>query len=315
MTIRANLEFPSGIRRAWLIYRDGEAGEEQSVEFRRAEVGPYAAQTAALRGPTVWYRIELELEDGQRSQAFGSREAMQQVQVRDPELVRQEKASLALVRGRRSVVATSVEYVHFGTVAADVLTPAGTIERRSVEDRYYRIEAGYTYRLLGSIAEFGIRGGVVRGRSLVPGQVDPSKFDVGLNYGAPTLRVRAREGFHIEATLLTSVTEVGFSTGGGAAMLLGNPYGSKLTLGFESIQTFGTRFYSRLDLALTGGLSVAPLVEVTNMPHADRYGVRLLSEVSASLGSGLAVAARLGYQARDADSGGPSGGLAFSYAF
>jgi hypothetical protein len=57
------------------------------------------------------------------------------------------------------------------------------------------------------------------------------------------------------------------------------------------------------------------MVEVTNMPHADRYGVRLLSELSFQLGGGLQAAARLGYQARDADSGGLSGGASVSYAF
>jgi hypothetical protein len=285
------------------------------VEFRRAQKGPYAAQTGVLTGAAVSYCIELELVDGQRVAVFASRGAMHEVQVRDPEPVRQEKAALEQVGGRRSVVTSLVEYVHFGRVTADVISEAGTLERRTIDDRYYRIEAGYTYRMLGTIAEFGIRGGMVRGRSLVPGQTDPSKYDVGLNYGAPTIRLRAGDGVHFEGTLLTSVTEIGFSTGGGGAVILGNPYGRRLMLGFESIQTFGTRFYSRLDLSLPHGIGIAPMVEVTNMPHADRYGVRLLSELSFQLGGGLQAAARLGYQARDADSGGLSGGASVSYAF
>jgi hypothetical protein len=308
-----DMENPDTIRKAWLVYSDG-GGAVKEVEFRRAENGPYAAQIVDPAGLTVGYSIELELVDGRRVPGFASREAMHEVQVQETEEVLQEKASLGQVGGRRSVVSSSFEYVHFGSVTTEVMNEAGTLERRAISDRYYRIEAGYTYRALGTIAEFGIRGGVVRGRAVVPGQTDPAKFDVGLNYGAPTIRLRALEGLHLEGTLLTSVTEVGFSTGGGAAVLLGNPYGNRLTVGFESIQTFGTRFYSRLDLRV-GGVSIAPIVEITDMPHADRYGVRLLTELTLPLYEGLQASARLGYQARDADSGGLSAGLTLSHAF
>ena len=57
------------------------------------------------------------------------------------------------------------------------------------------------------------------------------------------------------------------------------------------------------------------IVEVTDMPHADRTGVRLLLEGRAELRDGYGVSALIGYQARDASSGGVAGGLAFSYAF
>jgi len=51
------------------------------------------------------------------------------------------------------------------------------------------------------------------------------------------------------------------------------------------------------------------------MPHSDRYGVRLLTEATIPLGAGFLLAGRLGYQARDADSGGLSAGASMSYAF
>ncbi len=111
------------------------------------------------------------------------------------------------------------------------------------------------------------------------------------------------------------MTEVGFSVGTGAALLVGDPYGSKLTLGFESIQVFGTRMYSRMDIVARRDLIVAPIVEVTDMPHADRFGVRLLTEARYDAGRGFGVGLRAGYQARVATSGGPTGGLHASYAF
>jgi hypothetical protein len=57
------------------------------------------------------------------------------------------------------------------------------------------------------------------------------------------------------------------------------------------------------------------VIEVTNMPSAEEYGVRLLGEVSFELAGGFSLAARGGYQARVANSGGPSGGATLSYAF
>jgi hypothetical protein len=51
------------------------------------------------------------------------------------------------------------------------------------------------------------------------------------------------------------------------------------------------------------------------MPHADAYGVRLIGEAAYDVGSGFTVAVRGGYQAREATSGGPSGGLRLGWAF
>jgi hypothetical protein len=114
---------------------------------------------------------------------------------------------------------------------------------------------------------------------------------------------------------LSSVTEVGFSVGTGAALLIGDPYGSKLSLGFETIQVFGTRIYSRMDIAARRGLMISPIVEVTDMPHADRFGVRLLAEARYDAGKGFGLGFLGGYQARVATSGGPTLGISGSYAF
>jgi hypothetical protein len=160
------------------------------------------------------------------------------------------------------------------------------------------------------VAEFGIRAGVVRGPN-----PDPTKPDLGLNYGAPSIRLRLGDIWHLEGEFLTSVTEVGFSVGMGGALLVGDPYGSKLVLGFESIQVFGTRLYTRLDIAARRNIVIAPIVEVSNMPHADRFGVRLLTEVRLDVGQGFSFGALGGYQARVASSGGPAIGLNAGYAF
>jgi hypothetical protein len=319
--IGAAIEHVDRLKRALLVYRG--AGTEGEVEFARSSEDdrPYVAviPAAAVRAPMLAYAIEIETLDGARVPVFASRASPHAVSVLDSAEDAREGALLAAVGGRRSVVQTSGEYVSFGTSRGDVsfVDPTGVprVERRSVEDRYYRVEGAYTYRLLGLVSEFGMRAGVIRGRSLVPGESDPARYDVGLNYGAPRVRLRADASIHVEGELLISVTEVGFSTGGGAAILLGDPYGSKLTLGFEAIQVFGTRGYSRLDVVASRWLTLSPIVEVSSMPHADAAGVRLLTDAGFALGRGFTGNLRGGYQARSFAGGGPTVGAGVGYAF
>ena len=169
--------------------------------------------------------------------------------------------------------------------------------------------------MFSTVAEFGLRGGIVRGSSPVPGATDRSKFDVGLNYGAPRIRLRATDWLHFDGEFLTSVTEVGYSVGGGGAILLGDIYATHLKLGFEGIEVFGLRGYTQFNVALGKRVSAGTLVEVTNMPHADKAGVRLAGDVRIDLGAGFGLGLRGGYQARAFASGGPSGGLSASYSF
>jgi hypothetical protein len=317
LRLEASLEHAQLVRRAVLLL-SAQGKPLVEVPFQRAATGPFVAVVpeSEVRAPGLAYCIEIELLDGARMAVFASREALHEVEVPSDIADSRERALLTRLGDRRSVITTSGEFVYFGktnaTSPATGSTPAST---QSIADQYYRVEAGYTYRLLGRVAEFGIRAGVVRGRSVVPDPTNPSKFDVGLNYGAPTVRLRAVDWLHIEGEFLTSVTEVGFSVGGGAAVLIGDPYGGKLTLGFESIQSFGTRAFSRVDIVAMPRLTLAPIIEITSMPHSAKTGVRLLTEARYELASGLAVSLRAGYQARDSASGGASAGAALAYAF
>lgn len=317
LSIQADIGRANRVKQAWLVYRVGETGTFQQVPFRRGSEGPYLATLGGdqVKAPSVFYLIEVESVDGQRYPVFASREAPFRVSVSDDYDDLREKALLARLGGRRSEVTASGEYVMFGITDATLTDANGITREEGVRDHYYRLESGYTYRPLGTVAEFSIRLGLVRGRSVVPGESDESQFDVGLNYASPRVRFRVNDSVHVETELLTSVTEVGFSMGAGGALLLGDPYGSRITFGFESVQTFGTRMYTRMDIDAGNGVLVAPVIEVTDMPHADRYGVRLLSEVGIDAGSGFRISARGGYQARTFTSGGPSGGASLFYAF
>lgn len=315
LTIEASIERPDLVKRAVLVYRGG--GTHGEVELARSSSAKgYAAviPATAVKGALA-YAIELETTAGARLPAFATRASPHPVTVLDAPDDRVATATLARLGGRRSVVETSAEYASFGDVTTTLRSPGAPPRTFDAPDHFYRFEGAYTYRLLGVVSEFGIRAGAVRGESVVEGETDPSKYQVGLNYGAPRVRLRANEWLHFEAELLTSVTEVGFSVGGGGAVLVGDPYGTKMVFGAEGIQVFGARGYTRLDLVANRRLMVSPIVEVTGMPHAETAGVRLLGEARVDLGAGFGLVARGGYQARTFNRGGPTVGAGLSYAF
>jgi hypothetical protein len=323
LVIEAEILYPEAVRRALVVYTTPDKKAFREVEFRRG-LSAYVAVVpgAELKWPWLAYAIELELTDDRRLQVFGSRTHPHVVEVPEDRMDVRERALAERLRGRRSVFSTGGEYVDFGQSETDLPAPAGGFERRTVPDRYYRIEGAYTFRPLRFVTEFSLRIGVVRGespvpidRELEPGENPNERLKVGLNYGAPSVRVRFSDLVHADASFLTSVTEVGFSLGGGGAVIVGDPYGSRLTLGAESIEVFGTRFWSRMDVSAGARLVLAPIIEVTNMPHADSYGVRLLGELAFDMENGFVAAVRGGYQARRSTSGGPSAGATLSYAF
>jgi hypothetical protein len=168
------------------------------------------------------------------------------------------------------------------------------------------------------ITEFSVRIGALRGEAPAPGAVTArgaEALNVGLDYMAPSVRLRATDGFHVDLEGLTGLTEEQFRVGALTRLLIGDPYGSKLVLGMQGIQGFGARFWTQVDITATSWLLVSPVIEATNWPHADAYGVRLLLDLTMDLGSGLSAVVGGGYQARQATSGGPSGNLALRSSF
>ena len=315
--IHAALTHPEQVRAAILSYRVADE-PAKDVMFQRSSADDYVAVVpeADLRGETLQYWITLQLVNGSKVAVYDSERNPHTVQIVPSSTDLNERALLARVDGRRNVFAAMGEYVDFGhsDVTASGTTPS------TIRDWYYRVEASYTYRPLRLISEFSLRVGMVRGESPVPYAATDSagnslgiRKDVGLNYAAPTVRFRLSDIVYADGTLLTSVTEIGFSTGVGGALLLGDPYGTKLTLGFEDIQVFGRRFYARTDIAVHPRVRESPIIEVTDMPHANKYGVRLLGEATVKVAPGMRVGLRGGYQARKFYSGGASFGALFAY--
>ncbi len=321
LLLRGVIEYPQLARRVVVAFRTTGSDAFHEVEFKRGPQGPYVAVIPAedVRWPYVEYTVEIEAKDGTRRTVFASREVPFRVEVPEDLGDMRERALLERLEGRRSTVRATAEYVSFGSTTV-VDRSSGSPQTSRIDDSYYRAEGSYTYRPLRIVTQFGLRAGVVRGKAptgAAAAEERPAaeRYDVGLNYGAPHVQFRIADVIHWNVEFLTSVTETGFSLGGGSAVVLGDPFGSRLTVGFESIQKFGTRFFSRMDMDATEDLSFAPIVEITNMPNATKYGVRLMGEATINLGDGMSLALRGGYQARDFTSGGPSGGASLAYSF
>jgi hypothetical protein len=319
--VYADIGDPELLDKAFVVYRIDGAREDRAVELRRSsEQAGYVAEIPAkdALSPGLGYTIEFWCSDGARFAAFATRTMMHHVAVAENYLDLRERALAERLGGKRSVVAAEAEYVSFGESEGIVLAPSGALESRTVHDQYYRVEGSFTYRPLRFITEFASRVGVLRGQSPVPlalAERGDGAFDVGLDYIAQSVRFRIVDPLHVDVEGLTGITEEGFRLGLLSRLLIGDPYGSKLVLGAQGIQGFGARFWSRVDIRANDRLIVSPIIEATNWPHADAYGVRLLAEIAYDVGAGVGVVATGGYQARRSTSGGPSGALSLRYAF
>lgn len=312
LSIEVSFDAPEEVKSATLVYRRSDA-QLAAVPFERSSstARPYVAviPAADVTTPSVAYAIELLTTDGRRLSAFASRDDMHTVALEEDAGDARERALLGRHGGRRTTVAVAGDLVAFGRTPTQL---DGVVLDQ--KDQYFRLEGQFTYRLFRTIAEFGFRGGVVRGSSPVPGAKHERENEVGMNYGAPRIRVRFIDWLHLDGEALTSVNEVGYSIGGGGAVLVGDPYGTHLTFGFEGIQIFGLRGYTRFDVAVARWLALGTHVEVTTMPHAERPGVRLVGDAKIDLGS-FFLGVRGGYQARQFASGGPAVGLTAGYSF
>lgn len=312
LAIEAGLDDPHLAKGVTLVYRAG--GKVHEVPFRRAVEGWTAVIPAEHAVDGLAYAVEVTTVEGEQVAAFATRDAMHPVQLLPDERAEREQMLLRRVGGRRSVATVGSELADFGSTGG-------------ISDRFWRVEGKYTYRPLTTVSEFWIRGGVMRGTTPATdlegaGDGDPGvvESERGLNYGAPGMRLRLHDLWHLELEGMASISDEGFSTGGGFDLLIGDPYGSKVVLGaafvgLSETTYFGSSFTSRVDLAVHDRVTVSPIIEITDMPNAEQFGVRLLADVGVSFGGGFGANVSGGYQARVAAGGGPSIGGSASLAF
>jgi hypothetical protein len=320
LVLAADFSHPEDLRQAILSYRTASQKQYREVPFRRSAHSYRAVVPGADVQEGLAYLIELELANGERIVAFASRSAPFQVQVQLRKDDADELAAARRLSERRSVTTLRGEWVTFGeSDPNDSAEPLdATLEPpesgASRADDYYRLEASYAYRPLRLVNEFGVRLGLVRGSSPRDAS-DLGSPEVGLNYAAPWLRLRLEDVAFATVHVVTGVTEVDFSLGAGIELTFGDPYGASLDLGFEYIEGFGSRLFTRLNILASDRVRLSPMIEATDMPNARDYGVRLLGELGWEVTPELELTLHGGYQARAAVSGGVSLGAGASLAF
>jgi hypothetical protein len=206
--------------------------------------------------------------------------------------------------GRRSRIRTAGELVSYGT---------RIIDGARLIDRYYRVDADFSYRLWAYPLE-ELRVGYTRlvGESEVPVCDAAPRCTAEVGYkvaGWFELGLAPVEGLRLDGRAMVMATTEGFAIGGRAEARLGAIDGSHVALGVEHMADVGTAGYFRLGWGTVPALPMAATVEVTNLPvRTSDTGVRLYYDIARELGGGVRIGARVGYAARNQTVAGFTGG-------
>lgn len=219
-----------------------------------------------------------------------------------------ERRARDLVRskGRRSRIHTSFEWVDYGT---------RVVGGERLEDRYYRIDADFAYRLWAYPLE-ELRVGYTRliGETC---QVPPCSGEAGFKVaGWFELGLAPVEGFRLDTRVAVMATQSGFQPGVREEARLGVREGSHIALGIEYLADVGTNGFFRLGWGTVPRFPMAASVEITHMPDSSRdAGVRLYYDIAHALPNGVRLGVRVGYAARNQSVAGFTGGANASVEF
>jgi len=209
-------------------------------------------------------------------------------------------------KGRRSKIHTSFEWVDYGT---------RTVGGEQLLDRYYRIDADFSYRLWAYPLE-ELRVGYTRliGETC---QVPPCDGEAGFKVaGWFELGLAPVEGLRFDTRVSVMATQSGFQPGVREEVRLGVREGSHIALGVEYLADVGTNAFFRLGWGTVPGLPMAATVEITALPDSSRdAGVRLYYDIAHALPNGVRLGARVGYAARNQAVAGFTGGANASVEF
>jgi len=288
-----------------LHYRSAGAATWTDVELTRRPDNRWVAQIpgAAAAPPAVEYYI-----DRGGAAVFASAASPHAIVVRAGAGSRRKTQDLARVHGRRSRVHVTGEWVDYGSTKLD---------NRDFADRYYRIDADFSYRLLAYPIE-GIRIGYTR---LIGKTADCSttcqEVEAGYKVGGwVELGLGPTAGIHVDARMIVLATAAGFTVGGRGELRVGSADGSHVALGGEYAADVGATAFFRLGWDTVPRVPMAATIEVATLPSSDRQtGVRLIYDAFVPVAPGIRAGLRAGYASRDQRVGGftAGGGMTFDF--
>jgi hypothetical protein len=306
------------VSRAWettieVRYRPLGATAWASAEFRREGDTEYTATipSETVRPPGLEYFIV---------DHFASAEDPHRVNVYQDRKTLWRESVLERRGDRRARVHLSAQYVDYGS---------REIREHDIPDRYYRLDADFSYLLLNFPLK-ALRFGYTRMLGETPyssrgqdtgcpagGDAEECTFDAGFKVGGWfELGFAIRDGIELDARGMVMATSEGFNVGGRGEFRVGVVDSTHVALGGESISEVGNAAFVRLGWGTVPGFPMAATVEVTDFPAEHRAtAVRLLYDVARPFEGGFRVGLRLGYQARDQQVGGVTAGLNTTFDF
>jgi hypothetical protein len=300
VTAGSNLELvaeaPPATPKLVAYYRNIGMGAFATMELVRRDDAHWVAvvPAAAVIAPGIEYYIVAGGDP-----VFASPQWPHTIPVHASDMEQRRTRDLLRIENSRSRVHGSGEWVDYGS---------RTIGSQRLVDRYYRIDADFSYRLLAYPLE-ELRVGYTRmlgetetsDTTMCTDPAQPCTADAGYKVGGWfELGLGPVEGVRIDGRLLVMATQSGFKVGGRIEGRLGVLEGSHVAMGVESMADVGINGYFRLGWGTVPGLPMAATVEITNMPDADRpTGVRLYYDIARNVGHGVRIGLRAGYAARD----------------
>lgn len=232
---------------------------------------------------------------------FASEAAPHPVAVFEGEVSAYERRALALRGGRRYRAGASFEYVSLGQ--RDL--PPGIAGPRAAS--YWRSSVNFGYSFFGVVDAIRFELGALRGEQELVGSDAARTTDaLGFNWGSGELLFRLHELVRVRSRLVFGVSQSGFELGGALALVVGEPEGTGLEVGFEGVTGLGVTGRLRLGWATVPRVPMGATIELTNFPTGDAAGVRLLFDAGYELYPGALLRVTGGYRGWTSVVGGPS---------
>jgi hypothetical protein len=293
---------PPTVPKLVLHYRTLGAKAFQAQELARNDTGSWVAVVpgAQVSPPGLEYYL-----DAGGQPVFASPTTPHVTRVVAAAGVERRMRDELRAKHRRSQIHTLVEYVDFGKNT-----------QRDTLDRYYRIEADFSYRLWAYPLDM-LRVGYTR---LIGEKESMSRADCGTQQACNVdagykvagwfeLGLAPIEGIGFDGRMMVMATQSGFSVGGRGELRVGVRDGTHVATGIEYMADVGTNGFFRFGWGTVPKTPMAATVEITKLPadSAD-LGIRCYYDITRQLSDTLRLGARLGYAARDQELGGITGG-------
>jgi hypothetical protein len=283
-----------------LHYRTTGGDKFATQELARKDTGSWVAvvPAALVVAPGLEYYL-----DAGGTPVFASAEAPHKTRISATESAYRRARDEVRAKRRRSRIHTQFEYVDYG-------------QHDQLVDRYYRIDADFSYRLWAYPLD-ELRVGYTRliGEKESFGSMDCGtearcNVDAGFKVaGWFELGLAPVEGVGIDGRMMVLATQTGFSVGGRGELRVGVRDATHVATGIEYMADVGTAGFFRFGWGTVPKTPMSATVEIGKVPASTAdLGVRLYYDITRQLSDTLRLGMRFGYSSRNQELGGITGG-------